>query len=382
MIDATLPIDTAVLLPVVRRACGRPHLKISHWTSEQLQGGGSSLGVHRIGGEGFDDGGTTRWSVILKVLGSSETTIEPTSWGYWRREAEVYQSDVVRGLPEGLAAPRCLGVTEAPDETVWLWLEDLGQEPVTPLGLDDYHRLAHQLGLFNGRYLCGAPMPTHPWLSQRWLRGWVDENADAMSLFAESLNERWVHRAFPRRLADELLALWADRERYVCVVEQLPQVLCHLDVFGRNIRTQEQSRSTPQTMLLDWAYVGIAAIGEELVPLVVANLVFAEVELNAGRELEDRAIDGYTAGLRASGWTGDPDLVRLGYCAAGALRFGVGTMRLLLPVLLDESLHPLFERIFKRPIDETVEAVGPLTARFTVRLAEEARELADRLEFN
>ena len=373
-------IDAAALLPVVRRACGRPLLDISHWTAEQIQGGGgSSLGVHRIGGEGFDHGGTLRWSVILKVLGSSETTIEPSSWGYWRREADVYRSDVLRGLPDGLTTPRCFGITEVPDGTVWLWLEDLGQEPVTPVGLDDYHRLARQLGLFNGRYLCGEPIPTDPWLSKRWLRGWVEENADAMSLFAESLNDRWVQRAFPRPLAETLLELWADRERYICVVEQLPQVLCHLDVFGRNIRLQEQSGGTPQTMLMDWAYVGTAAIGEELVPLVLANLAFVEVEFNAGRELEERAIDGYTDGLRASGWTGDPDLVRLGYCAGGALRFGVGTMRLLLPVLLDEGLHPLFERLFKRPIQETVESLGPLTERFTVRLADEARRLADHL---
>jgi hypothetical protein len=383
MIGDSLPVDTAVLLPVVRRAHVRPRLEISHWTTEQIQGGGgSSLGVHRIGGEGFDDGDTLRWSVILKVLGSSETTSEPASWGYWRREADVYQSDLLRGLPEGLTAPCCLGATEMPDGTVWLWLEDLGEEPITPLGLDDYHELAQQLGLFNGQYLCGEPIPDDQWLSKHWLRGWVEENADAMALFAESLNDRWVQRAFPRRLADELLGLWADRERYICIVEQLPQVVCHLDVFGRNIRRHDPSVDTRQTVLMDWAYVGVAAIGEELVPLVVANLLFAEVEQSAGRELEDRAIDGYTAGLRASGWTGDPDLVRLGYCAAAALRFGVGTMRLLLPILLDEGLHPIFEQLFKRPIHEVVDALGPLTADFTIGLAEEARELADRLEIN
>ena len=48
----------------------------------------------------------------------------------WDREAEAYASGLLETLPRGLAAPRCFGV-DRHDGTLWIWLEDIGDDTAT-----------------------------------------------------------------------------------------------------------------------------------------------------------------------------------------------------------------------------------------------------------
>jgi hypothetical protein len=125
---------------------------------------------------------------------------------------------------------------------------------------------------------------------------------------------------------------------------------------------------------LDWAYVGHGAVAEDLVPLVVGSLVFFEAEGFAPGDLETACFAAYVAGLREAGWAGDERLVRLGFTAAAALRYTVGTLRLVLPGVTDPALYPVMEALFRRPLAEVVEAWAELWP-FQRGLAEEARAL-------
>jgi hypothetical protein len=125
---------------------------------------------------------------------------------------------------------------------------------------------------------------------------------------------------------------------------------------------------------LDWAYLGHGAAGEELTPLVVASLAFFEAEGIAPLDLDAACFAGYVGGLQEAGWAGDARLVRLGFAAAAALRYTVGALRLVLPLLADPALHPVAEGIFGRPLAEVVAAWVELWP-FQAGLAAEARAL-------
>jgi aminoglycoside/choline kinase family phosphotransferase len=116
--------------------------------------------------------------------------------------------------------------------------------------------------------------------------------------------------------------VWEEREVFYQALENLPQVFCHRDVFGRNLIDQQG-----ETVLIDWAYAGIGALGEELTPLVQATYLWHEVGKEAYKELEEGVLYGYLEGLRQAGWQGDAKWVRLGYAASSALRYTTGSIR-------------------------------------------------------
>lgn len=84
--------------------------------------------VYRATGSGRDGDEAVSWSVVLKVVHTSDALLAPIAnparpW-YWRREALVYASGPLDDL-RGLRAPCRYGVVERSDATAWLWLEDL-----------------------------------------------------------------------------------------------------------------------------------------------------------------------------------------------------------------------------------------------------------------
>jgi hypothetical protein len=269
--------------------------------------------------------------------------------------------------------------TTRSDGRVWLWLEDISQNPAQSWSLDDYGAVAYQLGAFNGMYLVQQSLPDAPWLSQNWLRGFVEQNAEAVVQLQQSLDHPWVRRVFPRPAADALVDTWRTREHYVGTLETLPQTLCHLDATRRNVFLRSRTDGTRETVAIDWAYMGHAALGEELVPLIVGSVLFMELGVQDAQDLEEQVLAQYLAGLQAAGWQGEPRQVRLGYAAAGALRYGVGTLRLMLPVLLDETLHPIVEQIIHHPIDRLCDCWGMVLKSFTLRLADEALRLQESM---
>src|SRR5207247_2248725 len=113
------------------------------------------------------------------------------------------------------------------------------------------------------------------------------------------------------------------------------------------------------------------ALGEDLVPLVLASVGFFAVDLAELPELDQVVFRGYLAGLRDVGWHGDPRLVRLGYVAAAALRY---TFPIRLELRLDASRVAWVEQMFGRPLETVVDCWVGLH-QFTLGLIDEARAL-------
>jgi hypothetical protein len=374
-------IDATTLTPLVQRATGRPTIELGEWSLQQIYAGTSdALGLYRFLGEAVDHGSPVRWSLILKTLGRPAQPSEPIHWNYWKREWHAYQSGLLTDLPGGLRAPRCLAAVEPSSEVLWLWLEDITEDSRSSWSIADYGNAAYRAGQFNGVYLTERPLPTHPWLSRNWLRGCVEDNAPFVTELSRSLEHPWVRRTYPPDVAEGLLQTWADRHRFLRALEGLPQTLCHLDLLRRNLFLQSKPEEEPELVLIDWAYVGHGALGEDLVPLIVASILFFEAELQDAQELEAHVLARYLEGLRDVGWRGDPGLVWLGYALAATLRYGVGALMYELPSVLDDRLHSDEERSFGgRSIVEILGRWREVNRHFTLRLAHEARGLIDKL---
>ena len=121
---------------------------------------------------------------------------------------------------------------------------------------------------------------------------------------------------------------WHQRECFCAALTGLPQTLCHLDVFPRNVFHGKES-----TKLIDWALAGRAAVGEELVCFVALSLYSPRIPLSQAEALDQAIFAGYMDGLRDVGWTGDARLVRLGYTCAMALRGLAGVKQDIMVIL-------------------------------------------------
>lgn len=348
-VDAHL-LDSPALAPPLARLLDDPDAQPTDVAAIRLSAGaGQGLGVYRVCGHAHSRNQLLRWSTILKILPASAEHELPDDWCYSERELLAYRSGLVRELPGGLQAPRCLSLDRHERGNHHLWLEDLGphQQRWTS---EDYERAARCLGRLNGAYLAGHHFPAHRWLSRDWLARWLAATAPAISLLAQHRDHPLVRRVYPTDIAARIAMLWADRDRLLQALDRLPQTLCHHDAFRRNLVAHGD-----RIVALDWAFVGRGPVGAELSPLVSATLAFREIDRERRPELERIVFTSYVAGLRDAGWHGPEEQVWFGFAATSALRYGPGTVRLVLPVLLDEADRDRVLGVLGIPFDQVLD---------------------------
>jgi hypothetical protein len=320
---------------------------------------------------------------VLKAVHAPLEEAEQAKWNYHRREIRAYQHGLLADLPGGLQAPRCLGVTEHPGGVCWIWLEDIEDAAGPVWSLAEYGTAARHLGRFNGAYAAGYPIPSAPWLSQNWLRGWVSayyrgclETLDLMregSLWEGAL----LRSAFPSRITADTLRLWENHERLFAALERLPRTFCHMDAYRPNLFLRRTARHEYQTLAVDWVFAGPGAIGEEAAQLFAGSLFWFEYDAAEAKALDDAIFMNYLSGLREAGWHGGADLVRFGYTAACALRWGVVGLWWLLS-LADEAERAELEGQWNRSMAELAAQFARITCQ-VLDMAEEAYELEGKL---
>jgi len=271
-----------------------------------------------------------------------------------------------------VGAPRCFGADERPDGGVWLWLEDLGEAPSgSPWPLDTYGMAARHAGQFNGAYLAGRLLPAVPWLCAGAARSYVERWGQHIERLAEVADRPLVRRQWPDAATrDRIVRLWREREAILGALARLPQTLVPLDLFKLNLFIVQAPDGRERTVAVDWAFLGTAAVGEELAPLVCASVIIGGDHADRVPELGELAFASYVAGLRDAGWGGDERNARLGYCA-GVIRYGLAAWALV--ALLEPDVAARAERAWG-PTGEQVDRFGAVQ-RYTLALADEARTL-------
>jgi len=305
-------IDPTILTDVVRQDQRSPLFQITQWSVERLSGKGiiNPDGLWRFSGEGRDRGGDRSWSVVLKILRRQEQEPPLDDMWHWKRELLLVQSGLLERLPGPVKAPRFYRAEETPGGA-WLWLEYIkDRRPAQPWGLADYAFAARQLGAWHGRCVALPSIPAEPWLVRQHVRSWnasIDPERDLQF----PLNQKHIVGDLRRRYEQ----LWADRERLYDLLERLPQTFSHFDCQRRNLFIRKGESAQDELVLVDWALCGLGPIGAELSNLVGMTTVFLEWPASQLAQLDKTTFENYLQGLHEAGWSGNPDLVRLGTVA-------------------------------------------------------------------
>ena len=244
------------------------------------------------------------------------TSNEPTHWNYWRREAFAYETGLAATAyaGAGITAPALLEAGTRPDGGVELWLADVGGTGGFDWPVPRLARFARELGAAQARW--AGRVPAVPWLSRRWLAQYVAEAPNWVGPVDPAV---WDHpnvAPWPEPVRARLRELWAGRARMLAVAEAAEHTLCHLDVWPANL-----ADTAGTSVLLDWAFVGEGAVGEDLANLVVDCFTDGLMDMAVLPELTEVAVDGYLAGLRDGGRAGSDDAIRAAVHASGAAKY-------------------------------------------------------------
>ena len=360
-------VDQTTLTPLVRQALDRQDVEVTEFHYQPVIGGiDMSSALYRFSGNGQAAGETLSWTLILKIAQAKPENGEDLQgvW-YWKREPLVYQSGLLNDLPDGLAAPRCYAATEHHDGTTWIWMEEVRDEVYEQWPLAYYGDVARCLGQFNGAYLAGKPLPDYPWLTRKHLRKYLEHAAPAVERLLNSLDHPLVQRALPGISAEFIQTIWEERLAILEAIEHLPQTFCHLDAFRRNLFSRHAVDGGCQVTAVDWSFAGIAAVGEEIAPLVNGSVAFGAVDPGDEIELERIVLEKYLEGLQDAGWRGNPDLVRFGYAATLYWRYAVGGfVGEMIPWMLDERHHEAIEQAIGHSMQDSADKTAAQLAFF------------------
>ena len=239
-------LDRARLTGVAAGALGRPVDGVDAWTVAALGYtvfNPVSAGIYRVSGTARVGAESLPWSAVLKICRAPteadlaapddrrEIIMDTLRWD---REAEAYASGLLETLPRGLAAPRCFGV-DRHDGTLWIWLEDIGDDAAT-WDVARYALAARHLGRLGGEYLAGRELPDHTWLSRRWIRSWSAYFSRTLPAILDD-DGVWAQPVvidqFHSGARQDLRTLLRERERWSSALDRLPLTLSHLDAFPR-----------------------------------------------------------------------------------------------------------------------------------------------------
>jgi hypothetical protein len=313
-------LDHPTLVPLVRQALRRDDAELVSWEYRRiphLLGDAALSKVYRLAGTARVGAEIRPWSVILKAL---TRPVDPAATPVWDREIAAFRSGLLDNLPRGLAAPRCYAIEERP-VAVWLWQEDVAEEqegcwPVARFGL-----AARHLGRFSGRSLAG-PLPDAPWLSRAVLRGRADRNAAFWSGQVPVRDQALLDRLFPGGLLDRARRVWDERHALLDTLDRLPQTLVHGDADRRNLFARRGPGGADETVAIDWAWLGVAALGADLSEVVAASTIWFQADPRDLPALAEACLEGFAAGLADAGWAGDARLARVGFAVRTALNAG------------------------------------------------------------
>ena len=277
---------------------------LAHNTLNQATGG-----IWRVTGPG----GTA----ILKHATSTgegaghwPASTDPHHWNYWQREYLAYNTGAVAEYCDraDLTAPAMLAAGERPDGSVELWLEALDAPSPAHWSLDQLAYTARQLGIAQASL---REEPEQPWGSRRFLRTYAGRRDFGQIPWDHPL----IAAHWPENLRDGLRRIWERRTDLFDLAEALPQTLCHLDLWPMNL-----THRTHTPALLDWAFTGTGAIGEDLANLIPDTFFDGLAPIDELEATESALIDAYLTGLAEAGYRGE-DTTRKAIAATGAAKY-------------------------------------------------------------
>ncbi|MCS7463925.1 aminoglycoside phosphotransferase family protein [Paenibacillus doosanensis] len=333
---ATLNISQERLYRYVRKLIGHDSITLGEWSCSRHGWQASNIvtgGLYRVEGTALAQDRPIRWSMIVKIVVPAAGSQGPAHYNYWKREILAYQSGLLEKLPSVIRAPRCYGVEEKEDKTVWIWMEEVSDYYKGQWSGKQYEDVARCLGRFNGAYGSVEALPSAPWLCSNWLSSWVEE-CDKYDNGIARKQEVWAHPSVKELFPSDTFRRYSEfcrmRSRLLDGLSRLPKVFTHNDAWRPNLYLQEDGT----VAAIDWAFAGIAGVGEELgryYGLCLHSGLGASFDM---AELAEKFLQRYYEGLEDAGWNGGLRQVRFGFLTAAGIRCGM-----LIPKLMDKALQ-------------------------------------------
>jgi hypothetical protein len=229
-----------------------------------------------------------------------QTSTDPTHFNYWRREVEAYASGFAADAyaDAGIRTPELLETVTREDGCIELWLEDVEGRSAFEMSPERLGRFGYELGVGQARWAGRVPTQAEvPWLSRGWLAQYLGHGPGANVHVEDSDWDDPAVHAWSPETRRALRGLWESRRRVLADVEALPRTLCHLDCWPANIIEDASGTS----VLIDWAFVGEGAIGEDPANLIVDSVTDGLMDISLLSQIADEVNEGYIRGLADGG---------------------------------------------------------------------------------
>ncbi|MCB1257081.1 MAG: phosphotransferase [Microthrixaceae bacterium] len=276
-------------------------------------------------------------SAVAKTISPNGRVIVPhwtagtenRHWNLWNRELLAYSSGLTDSFLEvGLRGPRLLETVEQPDGSFELLLEDVAGRTGGELTIQDHQRINRRLGQAQAITMVmpdnesepgdQAAWTSLPWLSKNWIRQYASTRLNGPTVYSEE--SLWEHPVVVEGFGTDrhvirqgFGGLYASANKWFNLLEVLPQTLCHLDFWPNNAIAVSDGTD----VLIDWAFIGWGAVGEDPGNWIPDSVFDHFVEPEDIDTFESAVWGAYRMGLESHGLDrGTVELARLGMCAS------------------------------------------------------------------
>ncbi len=283
---------------------------------------GTTVGLWRWQGRIQQADGGLTWGLVQKRLALATRSPRwpgepsPHDFGYWRREADALTSDLFDDMGSELRAPGIHAVVDVPGG-VDVWMEDLGQPLSVTRSVDDIARAARRLGEWQGRQAAtAAPLPTQDFLCIDFIGEYLSHRSGGPRVAAAWWDLTLVRRHFDPLLEGMCQRIDDARGMLTRALATLPRCVNHNDVWPANLFAVDDA-----TVLIDWSYVGVGALGEDAGNLIPDSFFDIIIDPADSDRLRRSVTSAYIEGVTASGWTGDPRHIEFAINALAGIKY-------------------------------------------------------------
>ncbi|WP_168123695.1 aminoglycoside phosphotransferase family protein [Paenibacillus sp. HB172176] len=278
----TIQIDS--LIQALSR-CFEKDILSADWQMMPLHGGTVGSVQLVTGIAEAADGEQLPYQIVLKIQKKWNRFGDPDSW---RREYDLYSSDLGRTFSDAFRWPLCYHAEiNAEESECRLWLEYIDGTTGLDLTPDMYELAALELGRYQGKLYAEQPavLQSLTNLSHADLMKNIYLHYRSWPLVYDYIRSKDCE--FPPHVWQMLINIDEHADEIFAHIEKLPLVLCHRDFWITNLIYADGKFA-----VIDWDTSGWGRMGEDL-----ASLIADEADVDHMVECYQRCVPAYYKGF-------------------------------------------------------------------------------------